>query len=120
MIQGEFDEIGQLFFEIELVAGNGETLPVTALLDTGSTEWLAINNQDLEVLEWLNVGTRDVVTGKGEVTFNIYLGKVVLDAQEFTVQAVAGSEFREIILGLPWLRTRRLVVDFPAGVLTLG
>ncbi len=51
MIQGEFDEIGQLFFEIELIAG---------------------------------------------------------------------SEFREIILGLPWLRTRRLLVDFPAGVLALG
>jgi predicted aspartyl protease len=120
MIEGEFDEINQLFFEIELIAANGEKLPVTALLDTGSTEWLAINNQDLEALEWLNVGTRDVVTGKGEVTFNIYLGTVVLDAQEFTVEAVAGSEFREIILGLPWLRTRRLVVDFPSRLLTLG
>ncbi len=49
-----------------------------------------------------------------------YSGKVVLDAQEFTVEAVAGAEFREIILGLPWLRTRRLVVDFPATLLTLG
>ncbi|MEA5502519.1 aspartyl protease [Halotia wernerae UHCC 0503] len=103
-----------------MIATNGEILLVTALQDTGSTEWLAINNQDLEALEWLNVGTRDVVTGKGEVTFNIYLGKVVLDAQEFTVEAVAGSEFWEIILGLPWLRTRRLVVDFPARLLTLG
>lgn len=120
MIQGEFDEIGQLFFDIELIAADGDKLPVTALLDTGSTEWLAINNQDLEAFEWLNVGTRDVVTGKGEITFNTYLGKVILDAQEFTIEVVAGSEFREIILGLPWLRTRRLLVDFPAGVLTLG
>ncbi|MFN6540726.1 MAG: aspartyl protease [Nostoc sp. EkiNYC01] len=120
MIQGEFDEIGQLFFEIELMAANGETLAVTALLDTGSTEWLAINDQDLEFLEWPFLSGRDVVTGMGEASFNSYLATVVLDAQEFTVEAIAGSEFREIILGLPWLRTRRLVVDFPAGLLTLG
>jgi hypothetical protein len=43
MIQGEFDEIGQLFFKIELIAATGEVLPVMALLYTGSTEWLAIN-----------------------------------------------------------------------------
>jgi predicted aspartyl protease len=61
-----------------------------------------------------------VVTGKGEITFNTYLGKVVLEAQEFTIEVVAGSEFREIILGLPWLRNRRLVADFSAGLLTLG
>ncbi len=85
MIQGEFDEIGQLFFEIELIAANGEKLPVTALLDTGSTEWLAINDQDLEALEWSLLSGRNIVTGMGEASFNSYSGKVVLDAQEFTV-----------------------------------
>lgn len=52
MIQGEFDEIGQLFFEIELIADNGEIFSVNALLDTGSTERLAIHFQDLQGLEW--------------------------------------------------------------------
>ncbi|WP_017721404.1 hypothetical protein [Kamptonema formosum] len=51
MIQGEFDERGQLFCEIGLIAASGEIFPVSALLDTGSTEWLAINDQDLEALE---------------------------------------------------------------------
>lgn len=50
MIRGEFDEVGQLFFEIDLITTDGEILPTTALLDTGSTEWLAINNQDSELL----------------------------------------------------------------------
>lgn len=31
MIQGEFDEAGQLFFEIGLIAANGEIFPVMAL-----------------------------------------------------------------------------------------
>jgi hypothetical protein len=48
------------------------------------------------------------------------LGKVIIDTEEFNVPVVAGSEFRETIIGLPWLINRRLVVDFPAGVLTLG
>lgn len=38
MIRGEFDELGQLFFEVELIATNGEKFAVNALLDTGSTE----------------------------------------------------------------------------------
>jgi predicted aspartyl protease len=120
MIQGEFDEKGQLFFEIGLIAASGEIFPVSALLDTGSTEWLAINDQDLEALEWPLYGRREVVTAMGETTLNTYLGKVVLDEQEFTIPVVAGPAFREILMGVPWLRVKRLLADLPAGVLTLG
>ncbi|NET88558.1 MAG: aspartyl protease [Kamptonema sp. SIO1D9] len=120
MIQGEFDEIGQLFFEIELVAGNNEIFPINALLDTGSTEWLAIDKQDLEALEWEQIGTRQVVTARGITTFENYAAKVIIDGEEFIVPAVAGADFRETIIGVPWLRRKRLVVDFPTGELTLG
>ena len=120
MIQGEFDEIGQLFFEIDLIAANGENFPTMPLLDTGSTEWLAINNQDLQGLGWRRIETRDVQTAMGETTLDTYLGKVVLDGEEFTIEVVAGSAFRETLIGAPWLRQRRLVADFPAGLLTLG
>jgi predicted aspartyl protease len=120
MIQGEFDDIGQLFFEIELIAANGEPFYVNALLDTGSTEWLAINVQDLQGLEWQVIDRLDIFTAMGETTLETYLGKVIIDTEEFNVPVVAGSEFRETIIGLPWLINRRLVVDFPAGVLTLG
>jgi predicted aspartyl protease len=120
MIQGEFDDIGQLFFEIDLISASGESFSVTALLDTGSTEWLAINEQDLEALDWPRVETRNVVTAMGETIFNTYLGKVVLDSQEYTLEVVAGSDLREVILGLPWLENRRLVVDRQQGILTLS
>lgn len=44
MISGKFGEIGELFFEIDLIAANGEVFSVDALLDTGfTTGWLAIN-----------------------------------------------------------------------------
>lgn len=120
MIQGEFDEFGQLFFEIDLIAINGENFPVNALLDTGSTEWLAINAQDLQGLKWPRFSARKVQTAMGEASLETYLGKVVLDGREYTIEVVAGDAFRETIIGVPWLRTRRLVVDFPAEVLTLG
>ncbi|MFE1747409.1 aspartyl protease [Coleofasciculus sp. H7-2] len=120
MIQGEFDEIGQLFFEIDLIAANGEILPITALLDTGSTQWLAINDQDLQGLGWSRIGRRKIVTAMGETTLDTYLGKVVLDGEEFTIEVVAGAAFRESLMGAPCLRQRRLVADFTAGLLTLG
>lgn len=44
MISGNFGEIWELFFEVDLVAIDGERLTVTALLDTGfTTGWLAID-----------------------------------------------------------------------------
>lgn len=120
MIQGEFDELGQLFFEVELIATNGERFAVNALLDTGSTEWLAINEQDLEAFNWSFYGTRQVETAQGETILPTYLGKISVDRRESTIPVVVGSAFRQVLIGIPWLRTRRLVVDFSAEILTLG
>ena len=44
MIQGEFNERGELFFEIGLMSSDGEIISVMALLDTGFTGWLAIEH----------------------------------------------------------------------------
>ncbi len=52
MISGWFGENGELFFEIELIASNGEIFLVEVMLDTGFTAgYLAINFQDMEALE---------------------------------------------------------------------
>ena len=122
MIAGNFGSKGELLFEIELIAVNGNTFPVEALLDTGFTSgWLAINIQDIEVFEWsLLERKRAMQTAKGEEFFDIYAGKVLLHGQEFIIPVIAGDELEESLLGLQWLKTMRLVVDFPAGVLTLG
>lgn len=59
-------------------------------------------------------------TAQGETLFNVYLGTVRIDGQELNISVLGGDDIPEILLGMRWLRTRRLVVDFPAGVLTLG
>jgi predicted aspartyl protease len=82
---------------------------------------LAINNQDAESLGWLaDSNPSRMQTARGEVEFNLYQGTVLLDGQDFTISVLGGDELEEILLGVPWLQTRRLVADFPAGVLTLG
>ena len=43
MIQGNFGDNGQLFFEIDLITSDGLNLPVDAMFDTGFTGFLAIN-----------------------------------------------------------------------------
>mgnify|MGYP001048055116 CR=1 FL=1 len=48
MISGRFGEVDELIFEIDLIAGNGEVLPVEVMLDTGFTAgYLAIDEQDV-------------------------------------------------------------------------
>lgn len=50
----------------------------------------------------------------------MYTGAVFLDEQEFPISVLGGRQLQEILLGVRWLETKRLVADFPARVLTLG
>ncbi|MGQ4646571.1 aspartyl protease family protein [Lyngbya aestuarii] len=120
MTVGYFGSKGELLFEIDLIASDGNSLTVEALFDTGFTDWLAINKQDAESLGWSLYDNQLMQTAQGEAIFDLYLGNLVLDGEELTVPVLANDTISEIILGLPWLRTRRLVVDFLSEVLVLG
>lgn len=122
MILGEFNTQGELTFEIGLITADGDIIPVQALLDTGFTGWLAIDNQDAISLGWtLKINEqRDMQTAWGQARFNLYEGCVLLDGEEFIIEVLGGDELQDILLGVSWLQTKRLVVDFAAGVLTLG
>ena len=122
MISGRFGNIGELFFEIDLIATDGEEFQVDALLDTGfTTGFLAINSQDLEAMGW-SVIQFDIVmeTTRGEQFFDLYAGTVIFGGQQFTIPVHVGEELPEILMGLQWLQTMRLEVDFPSRLLTLG
>ncbi|NCS11745.1 MAG: aspartyl protease [Microcystis aeruginosa G13-09] len=92
-----------------------------ALLDTGFTGWLAIDSQDADSLGWVcDNEPQDMQTAQGEARFNLYEGTVVIEGEEFTVEVLGGNELVNVLLGVLWLRTKRLVVDFSGGMLTLG
>lgn len=122
MISGMFGDIGELFFEIDLIAADGDIFQVDALLDTGfTTGWLAINSQDLDSLGWSVIDLdRTMQTARGEQFFDIYEGKVLLDGIEYTIPVHVGPEITEPLLGLQWLSRMRLVVDATEEILTLG
>ena len=120
MIQGSFGNKGQIFFEIELVTNGGLILPIDALFDTGFAGFIAISTQDLDGLEWRYSGEETLQTAKGESKFRIYLGKVLLDGQEYEIPVYAGSKITEVLLGSEWLKFLPLVVNYQAGILTLG
>ncbi|MEG3974255.1 aspartyl protease [Microcoleus sp. herbarium8] len=119
MMEGIFGDQDELFFEIELIADNGLELPVDALLDTGFSGWLAMNDQDLEGLDWIYVKQEKMRTAKGEFNFDLYAGKVRLEGQEFDIPVHVGAGVPEFLIGRQLLKNRRLVVDISAGVLTL-
>lgn len=120
MIQGNFGNKGQLFFEIDLITADGLNLTTDALLDTGFTGFLAINKQDLDCLDWTLIDQEILRTAQGENIFDIYAGKIMIDNQEFNIPVYVGDEIQEILLGSQWLIDFPLVVNFQQKLLTLG
>jgi len=121
MIVGSFGNNGELFFEIQLVAGNGEEFPVEALFDTGFTDgWLAINTQDLEALRWpLMISQVEVRIAQGSARFNLHEGKVIIDDTEVIIPVHVGDDVPDTLMGVLWLDIMQLVVNKGRGVLTL-
>lgn len=121
MISGWFGDNGQLFFEIELIASNGEIFSVEVMLDTGfTTGFLAINSQDLDGLDWsLIVREIEMQTARGDALFDIYEGRIIIDGQELIVPVHVGENLPEILIGSQWLDRMQLVVNKPIGILTL-
>ena len=66
-------------------------LPVVAMLDTGFTELLAVNSQDIEALGWRFLRERLLKTAQVIKTFRIYLGKVRIDGREFEIPVYGGE-----------------------------
>lgn len=121
MISGEFSSRGELIFEIDLIGADAEPIPVSAILDTGFTGWLIVDNQDAVSLDWMVAPLQQKMqTARGEASFNVYVETVFLDGEEFDIPVLGGDELENILLGVHWLQRKRLVVDFLAGILTLG
>ena len=119
MIQGRFGYQGQIYFDIELIDGNDLNLPVEAMLDTGFTGFLAMNKQDIQSLDWRFLRQNKLNTAQGEAFFDIYMGKIIIDNQEFEITAFAGDEIQEILLGSQWLKIFTLVADYRKSEVTL-
>jgi predicted aspartyl protease len=121
MIAGNFGDNGELYFEIELVATNGEEFSIEALLDTGFTDGcLAINTQDLDAVGWSLITAQvEMRTARGDARLNIHKGKVIIDGTEVTVPVHVGDDIPDTLIGSLWLNIMQLVVNKPKGILTL-
>jgi len=119
---GRFGDNGELWFEVELVAATGERFAVDALLDTGfTTGFLAINKQDLEALQWTLIDYRiKMGTAKGEGSFDIYEGRIVVDGEEVTIPVHVGEEIPEYLIGAQWLEVMKLRINKGDGILILS
>ncbi len=120
MISGFIGDEDALLFEIGIIAADGMELPVDAMLDTGFSSWLAINEQDIAVLGWEHLRTQVMQTARGEMEFDIYVGTVKFDGEEFDIPVHIGRELTEVLLGRKWLTNRKLLVDLSSDELTLG
>ncbi len=80
-----------------------------------------MNAQDSDSLGWSDSNeVLDMTTASGEEKFSLYKGAVIIEGEEFTVDVLGGERLENTLLGVFWLRTKRLVVDYSSGILTLG
>ncbi len=112
MIEGRFGDKGQIYFEIDLIGGDDFSFPVETMLDTGFTEYLAMNKQDIASLDWSFLRQNKLRTAQGETEFDVYSGRVIIDGQEWEVPVFAGDEIQEILLGSRWLKLFVLVANY--------
>ena len=119
MISGIFNRKGELIFDISLIAADETTVPVRALFDTGFNDWLLINNKTAEYLGWVQEDDRIVQTAAGITLLNVYEGIILIDGEEFIIPVLGGDEIKKILLGVRWLKFKRLIADYSAGILTL-
>ncbi|WP_396681792.1 aspartyl protease (plasmid) [Microcystis aeruginosa FACHB-524] len=112
LIRGTFGDNCEIFFPIALITGEGENLSVDAMLDTEFTEFLAINKQDVEGLNWAYFDQKEMLTARGLANFDIYLGKVLINEREFEVPVFAGDDIQEILIGSQWLKEFDLMVRY--------
>ncbi len=120
MILGSIGDEDAILFEIDLIAADGLKIPVGAIFDTGFSYWLAVNEQDIEGFGWERLREQIMKTARGDIEFDIYLGKVELDGEELDIPVHVGTELTEVLLGRKWLIDRKRVIDITSGVLTLG
>jgi predicted aspartyl protease len=120
MISGFIGDEDAILFEIDIIATNGLKIPVDAIFDTGFSYWLAINKQDIEGLGWERLREQIMKTARGDINFDIYIGKVEFDGEELDILVHVGTELTEVLIGRKWLVDRKLVIDIPSDILTLG
>jgi predicted aspartyl protease len=78
-----------------------------------------MNNQDVESLDWRFLRQNKLTTAQGEAFFDIYLGRVIIDGQEYEIPVFAGEAIQEILLGSKWLKEFVLVANYLQGQVTL-
>ncbi|MBE9230631.1 aspartyl protease [Cuspidothrix issatschenkoi LEGE 03284] len=118
MIEGRFGDQGQIYLDIDLIDGD-ISFPVEIMLDTGFTEYLAMNKQDVQSLDWPFLRQNKLRTAQGETEFDVYNGRVIIDGQEFEVPVFAGDEIQEILLGSRWLKLFILVANYGENTVKL-
>ncbi len=58
-------------------------------------------------------------TAQGETEFDVYIGRVIIDNQEWEIPVFAGDEIQEILLGSRWLKLFILVANYSQNKVTL-
>ncbi|MGH8056589.1 MAG: hypothetical protein ACREOH_05055 [Candidatus Entotheonellia bacterium] len=118
MLRGAIDVMGQIQVPIELMATDGERLPLEALVDTGFTGTIGIRDGLVHTLGWEADGFVEAALARGSVDLPVFIGEIIFDGQRQVVRAIVITS-DDIIVGLALLCDKRLLADFRTGEVTV-
>ena len=111
MIVGQVDTRRNLLFPLTVRGFMGQELAITALLDTGFSDWLSLTDEQVATLGLLPSGVAESELADGSIVpVTLYTAIVVWEGIERLIEVVGGDT--DPLLGVKLLEGYRLVADF--------
>jgi clan AA aspartic protease len=111
VIVGQVDTRRNLLFPLTIRGFTGQELAITALLDTGFSDWLSLTNEQVVTLGLLPSGVAESELADGSIVpVTLYTAIVVWEGIERLIEIVGGDT--DPLLGIKLLEGYRLVADF--------
>ena len=111
MIVGQVDARRNLIFPLVVKGFFGQELEITALLDTGFSDWLSLTDEQVATLGLLPSGVAESELADGSIVpVTLYTAVVVWEGIERLIEVVGGDT--DPLLGVKLLEGYRLIADF--------
>jgi clan AA aspartic protease len=111
VIIGQVDTQRNLLFPLVVKGFFGQELEITALLDTGFSDWLSLTDEQVATLGLLPSGVAESELADGSIVpVTLYTAIVVWEGIERLVEVVGGDV--DPLLGVKLLEGYRLIADF--------
>jgi clan AA aspartic protease len=114
MMEGHVDPALRALISIDAVKSDDSTEPLTAIIDTGFNGELTLSREQIQELDFPQIGTRDIDLGDDSTaTTEVHLGVVLWDGEPRPVMVLRAGDTP--LVGMELMEQHRLTIDVHRG-----